>query len=667
MTQRPPILTNPWIHVPVILILVFLAYIPALSVSWYFDDFSYAVENWKLHTPERMNLVFHNFLHRGVVLLSYAIDWHLSNKFGLQDISTETVNPSLPIYHLSSIVYHLLNVAGVFLLVRKLISLLSGVEKKEGAEAESEPMWPASAVALLYGLHPINTEAVTYLSGRASVLATIGYVFGLWSFLIAAERFGFLDEHPGERSRRDRVIGISAFLCAAVCFVLGIGSKEIIVTMPVMGILILAFLIARQFPLGTVLRRLLPFCAFAGVLVVGFLVYRIQSLGGIVGFEESGIRPWWVNLLSQIGVISLYYLPRQLCLLPLCIEPEVPEIHSILHPNVIFGIIVLGGLVFLAVRSAERAPLVTIGLLWYFVALAPTSSIVPLNDLAAERHTYLPNVGFVLAFAGGLNWAGATLAQLRSQPHASTGKVPIVVVGCLAVLLGAFTVERNLLYTDPIQFWLDTERRSPHKSRVQGHLAREYHNLARACLVDNRLQEAEEALQETLRRFAHIPPEIRPLFADTPVVLGVLLMTESKEYTKAAQLFEQCIQYWPEQNAIWNNLGICYLKTGELGKARELALQWLKRDPDSVSARLLTANCLYAEGNMDQAEISYLEIINTYGEVPSALGILANIARARGDTATAEKYQARALASWPEDVSKPTEVDGIARKIHIAK
>jgi len=144
-------------------------------------------------------------------------------------------------------------------------------------------------------------------------------------------------------------------------------------------------------------------------------------------------------------------------------------------------------------------------------------------------------------------------------------------------------------------------------------------------------------------------------------------MTESKEYTKAAQLFEQCIQYWPEQSAIWNNLGICYLKTGELGKARELALQWLKRDPDSVSARLLTANCLYAEGNMDQAEISYLEIINTYGEVPSALGILANIARARGDTATAEKYQARALASWPEDVSKPTEVDGIARKIHIAK
>ncbi|HPA44133.1 MAG TPA: tetratricopeptide repeat protein [bacterium] len=644
-SRRSDFPANPWFQTSAILLFVFLVYSPSLSAPWYFDDEGTITENLKLRNMYGIRYIVADFIHRGAVQLSYALDWQLSERFGVyaQDASGNiSARHATTIYHLSSIVYHLLNVAGVFLLIRKMMVLLRNRQTGESGQVDYQMVYLPPIAALLYGLHPINTEAVTYLSGRASVLATVAYVFGMWSLLIAAERFGLLDEHPEERSRRDRIIGTRVSLCTVACFILGIGSKEIIVTMPVTGVAILAPVAAHRLSWRTALRRLVPFCAVAGLLVTGFFAYRIQALGGIIGFEEAEIRPWWVNLLSQIGVISLYYLPRQLCLLPLCIDPQVPEIHSASHPNVIFGIIILGGLVFLAVRYAKRAPLVTIGLLWYFIALVPTSSIVPLNDLAAERHIYLPNVGFVLAFVAIL---GQWIEHLVRQRIRGRAVMAVAMVACTCVFVGALTVKRNLLYTDPIRFWQDTERHSPDNPRVQYHLATSYALRGIRYSDLNAANEAVKICEKILAKPERFSPRTSEYFGTTAMLLGCVYMRNFKEYDKAARVFEFCIEHWPDRSESWKNLGVCYLLTKKFDKAKELSDRWLEREPDNVSAKLLVANSLFMQKHLGEAETRYLEILKTHGEITNALDNLSNIARMKGDAGAAKEYEARASAS----------------------
>ena len=636
---------NPGAQVLIISIFVFLVYIPSLSVPWHFDDYFAIVDKQEHRSLDGVKLILRDFIHRGVVRLSYALDWHVSDRLDLYETRTEGGRPGYQsplIYHISSVAYHLLTVAGVYLLVRKVAVLFAARETNINEPAPGRPIYLPAITALLYGILPINTEAVTYLSGRASVLATGEYVFGIWSVLIAARRFGLLDERLRGRSIRDYMVGACALVGTAACFVLGIGTKEIIVTMPVVGVLILALLIAHRLSLRTAIVRLVPACTLLGLLLVGFFTYRIIAMGGIIGIREAQSRSSWVNLLSQIAVVSLYYIPRQLCLRPLCIDPQVPVIQSIKDPRLIFGVLILGGLVMLGVLCVRRAPLITIGLAWYFISLAPTSSIIPLNDLAAERHTYLPNVGFVLAVVA----LGAAIRQrweMRGQNRATSAKVFGVVILCIFVFEAILTVQRNLLYTDKIKFWEDAARLSPGKERVFHHLAKEY---------------MEAGIPQKATVAYHAALEINPYLADAANNLGLIYMKDFKEYGKAAWTFEHCIERWPEWDNPWINLGTCYLLDKEFAKADELAQRWLTRDPNSVYAKLLMANSLYMQGRIDEAETEYLEILKTYGENTSALDNLASIAHLKGDNTAAQGYKQRADTVRQKEDFKPIEVHG---------
>lgn len=662
---EPPVPANPSFQVLIILVLVFLAYVPSLSVPMYYDDY-YAIVDKKEHQSlEGIKLILREFIHRGIVRLSYALDWHLSDRLDLYETRTAGGLPGYQksvIYHLSSVAYHLVTVVGVFLLVRKIAALFAAKVKEENEQAGQRPIYLPAVVALLYGILPINTEAATYLSGRSSVLATAEYVFGIWTLLIAAERFGLFDEHFGGRSYLDYIIGMIALFGTLACFVLGIGTKEIIVTMPVVGLFILACLIAHRFSLRTAAIRVVPICALVALLLVGFFAYRIKAFGGnvtidieeavsggwstlltqMIGIQEAQYRPWWVNLLSQIGVISLYYIPRQLGLRPLCIDPEVPAIDSVTHSHVIVGLLILGGLVALGVLCIRRAPLVTIGLAWYFISLAPTSSIIPLNDLAAERRAYLANVGFVLAVVA----LGETIRQYlqkRGHSRAILAKVFAVVVVCICVFEATRTVQRNLLYTDKIKFWEEAARLSPGKLRVHHHLAKEY-------WMAKEFKKARDAYVAAL--------DINPYHMDSANNLGIILMKDLKQYDAAARVFEQCVKFWPDWDYPWINLGTCYLKGNKFDKADDVARRWLERDPKSEDARVLMANSLFMQGHLDEAEPLYLEVLKTYGENTTALDNLRSIARRKGDAAAAQEYKRRADAVREKERFKPIEVHG---------
>jgi len=673
-----PTLSDPRVQLVLILFLIFVVYIPSLFVPWYFDDYIAVVDNRNLRSAEGIRFILRNFIHRSVVQLTYALDWHISDGLGLYQSRTEGGRPgyqSTFVYHLSSVVYHLLTVAGVFLLTRELLRLLDHGDDKKNTHRSYLP----ALVALLYGIHPVNTEAATYLSGRASVLATIEYVYGVLCLLIASERFGFLRERLGARSTKDYVIGSLGALGFVLCFVLGIGTKEIIVTMPAVGGLILAWLIVRRRSLRTAAIRLVPAVLFLGILLIGFFVYRLRTLGGdatgqnpdseswfadllhrVAGVEEAKVRPWWVNLLSQIGVIGLYYIPRQLCLRPLCIDPDVPQIETFGHPHLIGGLLILVGLIGLGILFARRQPLIPLGIAWYFISLAPTSSVIPLNDLAAERHVYLPNIGFMLAVVALGRFLWERINARTRNPHLFW-KPTTIVIGCLCLFLSVATAQRNNLYADKIEFWRDTVENSPNKARTHFHLAKEY-------MDADRMWDAAKELNAAL--------EIDPYLPDAANNLGIIYMVNRQDYDKASKIFERCIQLWPEWEKPWINLGTCYLKAARkvmkgqetpekreqaeewFRKAWELSRRWLERAPNSRDARILVANTLHLQGRINEAEQCYLEILEKYGESISVLDNLAAIASKKGDQEALAEYKAKAEAFLKSQEFKPWEVHG---------
>ena len=127
---------------------------------------------------------------------------------------------------------------------------------------------------------------------------------------------------------------------------------------------------------------------------------------------------------------------------------------------------------------ARRAPLVAFGILWFFLHLLPTNSILPRYDLLSERNLYLPSIGLYLAATATImaltRWLGVRLASARLPLWVTrcSGVGAHAILAFLVIGLMALTVQRNAVYADPIAFWSDAVDKSPLKARPHAHLGR---------------------------------------------------------------------------------------------------------------------------------------------------------------------------------------------------
>ncbi len=624
-----------WIQAAFLFVLVAAVYLPALQVPWYLDDYSSILDNRFIRSWSGIRyIVEDNFMFRSVVLLSYALDWAVTHQLNLYEAGTAAGTPGRPsplVFHISSFIYHFIAVWGVFLLARKVKNLLTdNMSAPDGDSADKTNTYSFSlffpfAAALFFGLQPINTEAVTYLSGRASVLAAIQYIYGVWAFLFAAEKFGVFEETVRPSSRRNSILGGAALGTALFLFILGIGTKEIIITMPAVATIWIGLVLWQRFPIKCVLKRLAPVLAAGALLFVIFAIYRISVLGSLIGFKDAQVRPWNVNLISQVAIISSYYLPRQFGIGTLCLDPELPTIVSFGDPAFLGGALILGAILVVAFISCKRAPLITLGLIWYLIAISPTSSIIPLNDLAAERRTYLPNAGFSMAVCAGVvylyTYAAVRFVCPKKILHAGLAVFLVVFYGFLT--LG--TLQRNRLYTDKEAFWLEAIAQAQVKDRV-------FYNLGHYYLQNGESEKAIDAFQKTIDRNGFYAVKA----ANN---LAILYMQDLKDYERAAEMFAKCIQLQPEREIYWSNLGTCYLLLRDFERADVLAETWLKRSPKSYYAGRFAAQNLHAQQRLDEAEALYLKLMEQHGRRESLLKNLSNIARVKGDDAAFKRYQ----------------------------
>lgn len=417
---------------------VMLAYLNSLSGAFQFDDFNVIVNNPVVHSFAAWRADLGHGI-RPVLKLTYAFNWI---------VSADALG-----FHFFNVGVHICNTVLVFVLARLLV---------KGYGEQIMHLAPAAIAALLFALHPAQTEAVTYVSGRSSSLVATFYLGSVLCYVAATMR-----------ARSVLLHGLSALL---FCF--AIATKESAVSLP------FALLLWEASRRGSqdwmqVARRL---SIHGAVLVTAALALVYHPVYGERVIPNLDPQSIYHNLRTQIDAIT-YIANRLIAIHPLNIDPDL-RVATVWSPLRVFKAGFLLTLIALGFWMLRRRPWWGFGVLWFFVQLAPTNSLLPRLDLANDRQVYLAGIGIFVAL-------GVEVELLRNRVAMARPWVRPSVVAVLVLFTGV-TALRNRDYLNEIRLWEQTASVSPDKARV-------FNNLGFAYSAAGCLQQAEAAYREALR------------------------------------------------------------------------------------------------------------------------------------------------------------------------
>jgi tetratricopeptide (TPR) repeat protein len=463
-------------------------------------------------------------------ILSYAIDyqiWHVQ-PFG---------------YRLHNVVLHILNAVLVFLLLKKIFS----------------HTWVSFLAALLFGLHPVNVESVTWVAERKNVLSM---AFTLLSFLAYLS----YSEEPGVNRRR------GFYLAALFLFSLALLAKASAVVLP--PLLILYDLCFLQKGKWAIVKDKLPFLILA--LLFSVLAVWIYRQGGYLA-DYHGNSPYF-TFLAMINVFVEYiiYLIGPVNLDHLYWTP-IPQ--SFWERQVLLSLAAILLMVLLAWRSFRRDRTFFFWFGWFFISLLPVLNIVPLRILRADRYMYLPAIGFFYLVSWGL-WK-IKQGEYRSFRLAVFLSCSLLVAGTYAFL----TLERNKLWKDSIVFWEDSLKKFPQSMMPYKYIGNIYVSRGKNDLAISYFQAGLSSNPN-----------------DVILLNGLAMAYKGKnDLKKAEDLLVQANRLNPMESATYNNLGTVYFQKGEMERARSYVQRALEIDPQNASARANLGAIFYKLNQWEEA------------------------------------------------------------------
>jgi len=369
----------------------------------------------------------------------------------------------------------------------------------------------ALAISLLWLVHPLDTESVTYIYQRLESLMGMFYLATLWCFVMSLD-----SAKPGWWRA-----------ASVVCCALGMGSKEAMVTAP-----LIVLWYDRAFAADgwreIFSRRGKYYAALAGTwgILAALMIADRQSYSEAGLLQVEGLSPL-TYALSQPGVI-LHYLQLSFWPDPLCLDYDWPVARG--AAEIVLPALAIGALVALALWAAWRWP--AWGFLGgcFFLILAPTSSVVPIKDLAFEHRMYLPLAAVVaivvmLAFEGWQRLA-PRLVDAGGQTPPVVRIVPAFALFAVAIALGCRTVVRNADYGSELAIWRQTARERPTNARAHG-------NLGKALAEAGDLPAAIAELKTSI--------DLDPGNSDAYWMLGDY-QCDNKDYRAAIDAFTQAVE-----------------------------------------------------------------------------------------------------------------------------
>src|SRR6185369_7140364 len=466
-------------------------------------------------------------------------------------------------YHLVNLLIHLINGGLVYCLVSLLRKSPCFPINHEADDYRLIPFF----TALLFICHPVQTQAVTYISQRVASLATLFYLGTLILWLVA--------RNAAKRNVRILLYGV-AFGTA----LLAMATKEIAFTLP------LTILMLEYIFFGGPLRRLVvPAALFSLAAATIPAAFMVQTGG------KGGLLVLLARLATPTNVISRadYFLTQlrvQVTYLRLLVLPAGQNLdYDYPVSHVLFSLPVLASLalilailscaVYLVVRARRNEQpdlrLIGFGILWFFITLSVESSLIPLQDVIFEHRLYLPSVGLFVAFVTAL----MTARRYLNNRKAAAGALVIPALISAVLLSAVATAARNEIWKDEVTLWEDVVVKSPAKVRAHGSLGSAYQ-----------------------RR-------------------GL--------YDAAAREYQTAIQLDQNDPANYNNLGTIYHLQQKWGDAVPMYRKALGLDPANVKARYNLGTVLTKLGMYSEAEAELREVIRLkpdYDAAHNALGIV---------------------------------------------
>ncbi len=469
-------------------------------------------------------------------------------------------------FHAGNLLIHLLAALTLFGIVRRTL-LAPPLRERFGGAASGLAM----AVALIWAVHPLLTESVTYLTQRTESLMGLFFLLTLYGAIRGAA-----SAHPW------RWYAAAIAACA-----LGMGSKEVMVVAPVVVLLYDRCFLSGSFR-EALRRRPSFYLGLAATWTVLGALLIAYPWGGTTG-AGFGLAPAgpWEYARTQPGVI-LNYLRLSFWPRPLCLDygwPIATGARQIMLPAA-----VIAALLAATLWALRRTPALGFLGAWFFLILAPTSSFVPIvTEVAAERRMYLPLAAIVTGcVVAACRLAGPCIRHAAVSPQAQkrlSRAAAAMALLSVAGVLGWLTFDRNADYRDPILLWRDTVNKRPENARAWNNLGWAYSwtgDSAKAVPYFNKaielkrdyaeaynnlgadlykLKRPAEALED-LNKAIQLNPECANAYCNRAA-----LLLDTRRYDQALADCDKAIELIPAYAQAYNNRGNVFLMTGRASEA----------------------------------------------------------------------------------------------------
>lgn len=583
-----------------LLLVTLCAYANSLQGEFFLDDFVHIVDNDALRSPWPIRSLLSHHPSRPLVMLSLAANFALG---GLAPLG----------YHAVNLAIHLAAGLLLFGLVRRTLALLPRY-----SERTNTADLLAFAVALIWLVHPLQTQSVTYVIQRAEAAMGLLYLACLYCVL------------RGSRTSRSWPWYMAAVLAGS----LGMGAKEVMVTAPLMVLLYDRVFLADSW--RAVLERrwgvylgFLPALAWLVVVTVTAPAPAAPAAGG------EAITPW--SYLGSQGGVVLHYLRLTLWPDPLCLDylwPVARTPREILLPGAVVAALLTASLV--ALR--RRPPVGFLGIA-FFLILAPTSSILPIDDLAFEHRMYLPLAPLVALLVFGYDALARRFVAGERIRAGLTAALLLVIVVPLALR----TFDRNRDYQDPIAMWRSVLRVAPTNHRA-------YSNLGSELIRRGEFAAAEAPLKEALR--------FGPDYAEAHTNLAVVL-TRRGDLAAAADHLQSALRTRPGFAKAHYNLGNVLTEQGKLSLAMAHLQQALRQEPDYAEAHGNLGFVLARRGRLEEASVHYEHALRVRPDDASFAVGLGGVLAEQGKLSQAAVHLQRALRLEPDNAEAHRNLGGV--------
>ena len=615
---------NPWVHIAFVIFLIAIVYSNTLNAPFQWDERMFIVDN-----PILKDL--HYFVHpsdaKGFELYGHLMERYIG--YFTFALNYKMHGFSVTGYHIVNIAIHVANSILVYLLV--LLTFRTPFMGISSMKQHSQ--YVAFFSSLLFGVHPLQTMAVTYVMQRFVPLAVMFSLLSLTAYVQS--------RLTGDKKQR-----ILFYCISFVSAVLAMKTKEIAFTLPVLAT-VYEFLFFR----GTLKKRLLylaPMLLTMSIVPLT-LIYLKRTI--IVGKQHlPGVTYAVLSrgdyLLTEFRVIVTYL---RLLFFPVNqnIAYDYPVFNSFFSLQVLPAFLLLAVLLGTGVwmlwkagkqptacpvrpekGGREREPsegkfaahdlyplrLMGYGILWFFVTLSVESSIIPLDRTIDEYRMYLPSVGLIVCVA-----TGVFLLKERMQ-SIKAGSVLIVLIVLVSGVLAIAAYKRNYVWGDNIGLWEDTVKKSPTRASVHNNLGNMYRN---RNMFDKALEQYLIAVKlnpdyaEAYTNLGNIylalnmPDKVineyltaiklKPNSAEAHYDLGVFYQDQNMT-DKAIEQYLTAIQLKPDYMEAHDNLGNIYQVLSMPDKAVEQYLTAIKLTPGNAMAHFNLGVLYYRMGQMENAQ-----------------------------------------------------------------